>query len=162
MAKTNSNFQDVKLRREVEGLNASPIEETALGKILTPDQINDLTRRQELNAQLLIDFLRSDTEISTAIRAWIADLLEGKRNIKLELLPNTKSRPNYTRIKHSMLRRHAARFAIAKKAEYGDKKWKRSVDEAATLYSIAATSVREELKVIEKIQEFSSNLLDRK
>jgi hypothetical protein len=162
MATTNSNYDDVRLRRAVAGLGASPIEETALGTILTPDQINELTRRQELNVQPLIDFLRSDTEISTVIRTWLADLLEGKRNVKLELLPNTQSRPHYTRIKQTMLRRHAARFAIAKREEYGDKQSKRGVEEAAEIYPIDPKSIRKEMKVIEKIQEFSSKIKDRK
>lgn len=162
MATKTSNYDDVKLKRAVEGLNASPVEETALGKILTPDEINELTRRQELSVQPLIDFLRSDFEISSVIRKWLADLLEGKRNIRLELMPNTNNRPNYTRIKQSMLRRHAARFAIAKKTEYGDKKWKRSVEEAAELYGVAATSIRGELETIEKAGTFSAHLKKQK
>lgn len=158
MVKHSATLSEIKLIRRVEGLRSSVIDETAQGEILTPDKINELTKQQDLDLEVLVKFLRSDAGMSLAIRNWIADLCEAKRDAKLILKPNTTSRPKHSRIRQSMLRRHAARFALKKQTEYGDKKLKRSVEEAAANYSIDASAVRKEIQNIKILDTFKAEL----
>ena len=158
MVKHSETLSEIKLIREVEGFRSSVIDEIALGEILTPEKINELTKQQGLNLETLVEFLRSDEQISPAIRNWIADLCEAKRDAKLVLKPNTTSRPTHSRIRQTMLRRHAARYALKKQTEYGDKKLKRSVEEAAANYGIDASSIRKELKNIKELELFKISI----
>lgn len=148
MTRFNPTVNELAFMRAVEGFNVSAIEEVALGPLLSPEEIRSATDTQKPNVELLVEFLRADVEVSNAIRHWLADLIECKRDIKLTLQPNTKSRPRYTRLRQSMLRRHAALYALEKQKEYGDKKLKRSVEEAAQLYRIDSSSIRKEIKHI--------------
>lgn len=161
MVKHSATFNEIKLIRTVEGFRSSVIDETAQGEILTPDKINELTKQQDLDLEVLVKFLRSDKQISPAIRNWIADLCEAKRSAKLVLKPSTTSRPKHSRIRQTMLRRHAARFALKKQTEYGDKKLKRSLAEAALAYGIGASSIRKELKHMKEFAAFRMNIGSR-
>jgi len=151
MSRYGATAVEIKLMRSVEGFQSSVLDETARGQILTPDQINELTKRQVLEVQPLIDFLRSNAPISSAVRNWIADLCENNRDVKLVLVPNTAVRPRHSRVKQAMLRRHAARYAVEKMKEYGDTKLKRAVEEAAFIYGISSTSIRKQIKLSEDI-----------
>lgn len=161
MVKHSATHSEIKLMRTVEGLRSSVIDETAQGKTLTPDKINELTKQQDLDLEVLVRFLRSDEQISPAIRNWIADLCEVKRNTKLVLKSSTTSRPKHSRIRQTMLRRHAARFALKKQTEYGDKKLKRSLSEAALAYGIGTSSIRKELDHIKEFAAFKESVSTR-
>lgn len=151
MSRHGANADEIKLIRSVEGFRASVLDETARGSVLSPGEINELTRRQDLDIQPLIDLLRSNAPISSAVRNWIADMCEGKREAKLVLKPDTNARPRHSRVRHAMLRRHAARYAIEKMKEYGDKKIKRGVEEAASIYGISSSSIRKQINASEEI-----------
>lgn len=151
MTSFNPTLNELSFMRSVEGFDVSAVEETALGVILSPEEIRSATAKQTPSTCLLIEFLRSNAEISAATRHWLADLLEDKRDIKLVLEPNTNTRPRHTRVRQSMLRRHAARYALAKQEEYGDTKLKRSVEEAASMYGIDVSSIRKEIRRINEI-----------
>ena len=79
MSRYGATLDEIRLMRSVEGFQSSVLDEAARGPILTPDEINELTKRQALEIQPLADFLRSNAPMSSAVRNWIADLCENKR-----------------------------------------------------------------------------------